>query len=560
MIEFLCLHRQGHIWIERSECTLSNSNRSGRGKSRRNSAGSQGKGSAAASRQPQKTSRQTTRQQTKEVRPQGASLSAVRPKGGARSAPIEGLPVSKNEETVIDIIGMNHDGEGVGRANGYTLFVQGALPGETVRVKVLKTKKQYGYAKLLEIVKASADRIAAPCPIYDQCGGCQLQHMSYAGQLAWKRQLVIDNLQRIGKLDVLAEEAGADSESANRTGIRVLPTLGMEEPWRYRNKAQVPMGAVEGGLVGGFYARGSHRIIDMEACLIQHEHNDEVVAKVKEIGSHLGISAYNEETGRGLLRHVVVKKAFRTGEMMLVLVTNGSDIPHRDEWIGSIREALPQVASICQNINKKQTNVIFGDETRVLWGRDVIYDYIGDVQFAISARSFYQVNPVQTEVLYGKTVEYAELTGKETVIDAYCGIGTISLFLAQHADQVYGVEIVPEAIEDARSNARLNEMRNVTFEVGASEDVIPRWKEQGIEADVIVVDPPRKGCDPRLLDTILEMKPERVVYVSCNPSTLARDLRVLEDGGYRTLEVQPVDMFPHTVHVEAVCSLIYKGF
>ncbi|WP_423804655.1 23S rRNA (uracil(1939)-C(5))-methyltransferase RlmD [Paenibacillus xylanexedens] len=514
---------------------------------------------------------------------------------------------------------MNHDGEGVGRANGYTLFVQGALPGETVRVRVMKTKKQYGYAKLLEIVKASPDRVSAPCPIYDQCGGCQIQHMSYAGQLAWKRQLVVDNLQRIGKLNVMVEDAetlasnvqddnegaeqhvqddvsvgeakleerlvqeeneptqpgqasskaqmigsnrirfrleGVMNEEDTEQGIHVLPTMGMDEPWRYRNKAQVPIGVTEGGLVGGFYAKGSHRIIDMETCLIQHEHNDEVVAKVKEIGSHFGISAYNEETGRGLLRHVVVKKAFRTGEMMLVLVTNGRDIPYKDEWIGSIREAIPHVASICQNVNKKQTNVIFGDETRVLWGRDVIYDYIGDVQFAISARSFYQVNPVQTEVLYGKTVEYAGLSGKETVIDAYCGIGTISLFLAQHADQVYGVEIVPEAIEDARSNALLNEMRNVKFEVGASEDVIPRWKEQGIEADVIVVDPPRKGCDPRLLDTILEMKPERVVYVSCNPSTLARDLRVLEDGGYRTVEVTPVDMFPHTVHVESVAMLV----
>lgn len=551
-----------------------------------------------ASRQPGKSSRPSSRQQGKEVRPQGASLSAVRPKGRAReSAPIEGLPVSKNEETVIDIIGMNHDGEGVGRANGYTLFVQGALPGETVRVRVMKTKKQYGYAKLLEIVKASPDRVSAPCPIYDQCGGCQIQHMSYAGQLAWKRQLVVDNLQRIGKLNVMVEDADAQGDEANQNrlseenvdqaaepaiseeqgngsnrirlrlegvmneeaaaqGIRVLPTMGMDEPWRYRNKAQVPIGVTEGGLVGGFYAKGSHRIIDMETCLIQHEHNDEVVAKVKEIGSHLGISAYNEETGRGLLRHVVVKKAFRTGEMMLVLVTNGRDIPHKDEWIGSIREAIPHVASICQNVNKKQTNVIFGDETRVLWGRDVIYDYIGDVQFAISPRSFYQVNPVQTEVLYGKTVEYAGLSGKETVIDAYCGIGTISLFLGQHADQVYGVEIVPEAIEDARSNALLNEMKNVKFEVGASEDVIPRWKEQGIEADVIVVDPPRKGCDPRLLDTILEMKPERVVYVSCNPSTLARDLRVLEDGGYRTVEVTPVDMFPHTVHVESVAMLV----
>ncbi len=544
-----------NIYEERSECTLSNTNRSGRGKNRRNSAASQGQGNASASRQPSKSSRPSTRQQGKEVRPQGASLSAVRPKGREReSAPIEGLPVSKNEETVIDIIGMNHDGEGVGRANGYTLFVQGALPGETVRVRVMKTKKQYGYAKLLEIVKASPDRVSAPCPIYDQCGGCQIQHMSYAGQLAWKRQLVVDNLQRIGKLNVLVE----DAEGAEQQGIRVLPTMGMDEPWRYRNKAQVPIGAAEGGLVGGFYAKGSHRIIDMESCLIQHEHNDEVVAKVKELGSHLGISAYNEETGRGLLRHVVVKKAFRTGEMMLVLVTNGRDIPHKDAWIGSIREAIPHVASICQNVNKKQTNVIFGDETRVLWGRDVIYDYIGDVQFAISARSFYQVNPVQTEVLYGKTVEYAELSGKETVIDAYCGIGTISLFLAQHADQVYGVEIVPEAIEDARSNAMLNAMKNVKFEVGASENVIPRWKEQGIEADVIVVDPPRKGCDPRLLDTILEMKPERVVYVSCNPSTLARDLRVLEDGGYRTVEVTPVDMFPHTVHVECCALIVWK--
>ncbi|MGC5776363.1 23S rRNA (uracil(1939)-C(5))-methyltransferase RlmD [Paenibacillus pabuli] len=560
---------------------MSNTNRSGRGKNRRNSAASQGPGNASASRQPSQSSRPSPRQQGKEVRPQGASLSAVRPKGRAReSASIEGLPVSKNEETVIDIIGMNHDGEGVGRANGYTLFVQGALPGETVRVRVMKTKKQYGYAKLLEIVKASPDRVSAPCPIYDQCGGCQIQHMSYAGQLAWKRQLVVDNLQRIGKLNVMVEDADQTTEQtsteeqmngSNRIrlrmegvmieddteqAIRVLPTMGMEEPWRYRNKAQVPIGVTEGGLVGGFYAKGSHRIIDMETCLIQHEHNDEVVAKVKELGNHFGISAYNEETGRGLLRHVVVKKAFRTGEMMLVLVTNGRDIPYKDEWIGSIREAIPHVASICQNVNKKQTNVIFGDETRVLWGRDVIYDYIGDVQFAISARSFYQVNPVQTEVLYGKTVEYAGLSGKETVIDAYCGIGTISLFLAQHADQVYGVEIVPEAIEDARSNAMLNEMKNVKFEVGASEDVIPRWKEQGIEADVIVVDPPRKGCDPRLLDTILEMKPERVVYVSCNPSTLARDLRVLEDGGYRTVEVTPVDMFPHTVHVESVAMLV----
>lgn len=544
-------------------------------------------------------------------------------KPAAASAAIADLPVAKNDEVILEIIGMTHDGEGVGRVEGYTLFVQGALPGEKVRAKVLKTKKQYGYAKLLELVERSQHRIAPPCPIYDQCGGCQLQHMDYTAQLEWKRQLVIDNLERIGKLRVVREGSGVEGASPaaggmsgqadagtagqnasdreaqvsgdhrnNSTGIHqepgagnissglhqvpgvgiistglhqepeagiiVRPTLGMSEPWRYRNKSQVPIGVTEGGLIGGFYARGSHRIVDMETCLIQHEQNDEVVRRVKAIGRRLGITAYDEESGQGLLRHVVVKIGFATGEMMIVLVTNGERIPRMNEWITAIREELPAVVSVCQNINTRKTNVIFGDVTRVLWGREVIHDYIGDVKFAISARSFYQVNPAQTEVLYGKTVEYAGLSGEETVIDAYCGIGTISLFLAQHAKKVYGVEIVKEAIEDARANAELNGMSHVEFEVGASEDVIPRWKEQGIEADVIVVDPPRKGCDPRLLETILQMKPERVVYVSCNPSTLARDLRVLEDGGYRTVEVTPVDMFPHTVHVECCVSLVRK--
>lgn len=542
-----------------------------------------GRGEASSANLPPRGRAAVTAERPVSARPVGRAGSR------ASEAALAGLPVVKNDEVVIDIIGMNHDGEGVGRAEGYTLFVAGALPGEKARVKVLKTKKQYGYAKLLDVVEASPDRVAPPCPIYDKCGGCQLQHLSYDAQLACKRQHVVDALERIGKLRVAggapgegapgggsgdagaaagtaaaAGVAAADASAAGRVGgdhaVVVRPTLGMAEPWRYRNKAQVPVGVTDGALVGGFYARGSHRIIDTETCLIQHESNDAVVSRVKAIGRRLGITAYDEETGRGLLRHVVVKIGFRTGEMMLVLVTNGDQIPHEDEWIAAIRDELPSVVSICQNVNTRQTNVIFGDETRVLWGREVIYDYIGDVKFAISARSFYQVNPLQTEILYGKTVEYAGLTGQETVIDAYCGIGTISLFLAQHAKRVYGVEIVKEAIEDARVNAELNGMNHVTFEVGASEDVIPAWKERGIEADVIVVDPPRKGCDPRLLDTILEMKPERVVYVSCNPATLARDLRILEDGGYRTIEVTPVDMFPHTVHVEVVCSLIYKGF
>ncbi|MGY4764628.1 23S rRNA (uracil(1939)-C(5))-methyltransferase RlmD [Paenibacillus caseinilyticus] len=473
-----------------------------------------------------------------------------RPGRPAGAEDLSGLPVAKNEDYTADIVGIGHEGEGVGRVNGYTLFVPGALPGEKVRVKVVKVKKQYGYAKLLEVLEASPDRIDAPCPIYKQCGGCQLQHLSYEAQMRWKRQLVIDNLTRIGKLQVVGER---------EEGIIVHPTLGMSDPWRYRNKAQVPIGLAEteeGGLVGGFYAQGSHRIIDMEACLIQHENNDAVVGAVKKIARELGIRPYSEETGRGLLRHVIARYGFNTGEIMVVLVTNGRDLPHADELTGLIRRDVPGVTSIVQNINTRETNVIFGDETRTLWGSDVIYDTIGDIRFAISARSFYQVNPVQTEVLYGKALEYAALTGRETVIDAYCGIGTISLFLAQKADQVYGVEIVPEAIEDARANARLNGIRNASFEAGPAEVVIPAWRAKGIAPDVIVVDPPRKGCDPALLETILAMRPERVVYVSCNPSTLARDLRVLEDGGFRTVQVQPVDMFPHTVHVESVAVLV----
>lgn len=408
----------------------------------------------------------------------------------------------------------------------------------------------------------------------------------------------MDNLERIGKLRVMdgarmdgdawndgnagnVVEAGNDGNAGNAgkaeniglqnkhgetedkrvtriarvwdgEGVTVHPTLGMSEPWRYRNKSQVPFGEEEGGLIGGFYAQGSHRIIDMETCLIQHEQNDDVVRIVKETGTHLGINAYNETNHTGLLRHVVVKYGFRTGELMIVLVTNGKRIPHAEQWITAIREKLPAVQSICQNINMARTNVIFGDETKVLWGREVIYDYIGDVKFAISPRSFYQVNPVQTEVLYRKTLEYAGLIGKETVVDAYCGIGTISLFLAKHARKVYGVEIVPEAIEDAKRNAELNGVSNAEFAAGKAEEVLPGWQRAGVRPDVIVVDPPRKGCDAVLLDTILRLRPERVVYVSCNASTLARDLRVLEDGGYRTVEVQPVDMFPHTVHVECV--------
>ncbi|NGQ96594.1 23S rRNA (uracil(1939)-C(5))-methyltransferase RlmD [Brevibacillus sp. SYP-B805] len=456
-------------------------------------------------------------------------------------------PVSLGQAVELEVTGLNHEGAGVGRHEGYTLFVPKALPGERIRAKVVHAKKNFGFAELQEILNPSPHRTQPPCPVFDRCGGCSLQHLAYAEQLRHKQQIVKDNLQRIGGFSLEGEGAPV-----------VHPTIGMDNPWRYRNKAQVPIGERDGALIGGFYAERSHDIIDIEECMIQHEANDRVVAAVKRIAGRLHIPAYDEVRHTGLLRHVVAKVGASSGEVMVVLITTEAFIPERERLIEEIRRELPDVKSIVQNINPHKTNVIFGDRTITLWGSDVIYDYIGRIKFAISARSFYQVNPEQTRVLYEKTLAYAGLTGEETVIDAYCGIGTISLFLAQKAKHVYGVEIVPEAIADANRNAELNGIGNATFEVGAAEVVIPAWKEQGIRADIIVVDPPRKGCDEALLTTILQMKPQRVVYVSCNPSTLARDLKVLADL-YELKEVQPVDMFPHTDHVECVILMLRKG-
>ena len=450
------------------------------------------------------------------------------------------LPVQKNEYIDVIFEDLTHDGAGVAKVEGYPLFVPNGLPGEKAKIKVIKVNKGYGFGRLIEITEDSPYRVEPECPIYKECGGCQLQHMSYEGQLKAKEKQVSDVLQRIGKLE----------------NVKVHPVIGMENPWRYRNKAQVPIGENEGGLIGGFYQQRSHQIIDMKACIIQQEKNDEVVKKVKEICNINGVRAYDEQKHKGELRHIMARYGLKSGEVMVVLVTRTNELTGKKKIIEEIAKRIPGVKSIVQNINSKKTNVIFGDETKVLWGEEVIYDSIGDIKFAISARSFYQVNPEQTKVLYDKALEYADLTGEENVIDAYCGIGTISLFLAQKARKVYGVEIVPEAIEDAKKNAELNGISNVEFAVGEAETVIPEWYENGVVADVLVVDPPRKGCDDKLLQTIINMKPKKVVYVSCNPATLARDLRVLEDGGYQTVEVQPVDMFPQTMHVECVAQLI----
>ncbi|WP_042478796.1 23S rRNA (uracil(1939)-C(5))-methyltransferase RlmD [Bacillus ndiopicus] len=447
-------------------------------------------------------------------------------------------PVKKNDQLTVTIEDLTHDGNGVAKVDGYPLFIAGALPEELVQVHVLKVLKNYGFAKVVDILKPSAERVEAPCVYFSQCGGCQLQHLSYEGQLKWKQRMVENVMKRLGKIDA-----------------PVLPVKGMDEPWQYRNKSQIPFAQGETAPIAGFYKTKSHTIVDMERCLIQTGEADVIMADFKQALTALGIRPYNEETHKGMLRHIVIRKGRATNEVMVVLVTTARKFPQAEAAVAKIRELLPNITSIVQNINPNKTNVIFGDETITLWGKDVIKDTIGDVRFEISARSFYQVNPIQTEVLYKQALDYAQLTGTERVIDAYCGIGTISLFLAKNAKQVMGVEIVPQAIEDAKRNAELNGFTNTYFEAGPAEEIIPRWYKEGKEADVLVVDPPRKGCDEALLNTIIEQKPKRVVYVSCNPATLARDLRILEDGGYKTQEIQPVDMFPHSTHCEAVAWL-----
>jgi 23S rRNA (uracil1939-C5)-methyltransferase len=449
------------------------------------------------------------------------------------------IPVQKNEYVEVVFEDLTHEGAAVAKIDGYPIFVQGGLPGEKAKIKVLKVNKGYGFGKLEELLERSHFRVEVLSDEANKYGGCQLQHISYEGQLLYKENQVRQVLTRIGKLEE----------------VHVHPVLGMEHPWHYRNKAQVPVGEKDGKLIAGFFKPRSHDIVDTKESLIQIEEINEAVQTVKEIASKLGITAYEEETHKGVLRHIMARYGRETGELMVVIITRMNNFKQKDQLVEEIVARLPKVKSIVHNINGKRTNVIMGDIYNVLWGSSVIYDTIGGVKFAISARSFYQVNPVQTNVLYEKALEFADLSGEETVIDAYCGIGTISLFLAQKAKKVYGVEIVNEAIEDAKRNAELNSITNVEFAVGSAETVIPQWYEEGIRADVLVVDPPRKGCDEALLKTIIEMKPKKVVYVSCNPGTLARDLRILEDGGYKTVEVQPVDMFPQTTHCEVVARI-----
>lgn len=454
--------------------------------------------------------------------------------------------VEKNKEYIFDIISQGYEGEGIAKIdNKYPIFIEGALKGEKVKVRIVKVNKNFAYGKLMEVLEASEERVNPPCAIYKRCGGCKLQHASYKAQLDFKWDRVKDCVSKIGKLD---------------PSIVKYP-LGMENPWRYRNKVQLPIGLINGEVKIGFFAPRSHDIIDMESCLIQDEIGDKVVKLTREWIEKFNIRPYNvdgEYDEKGIVRHIMIRRGFTTNEVMVVLVTNGEKLPHKEEFVDLMVKNIHGIKSVIQNINLKKTNVILGLESKTLWGEDTISDYIGDFRFNISPLSFFQVNPTQTEVLYGKALEYANLTGNEEVFDAYCGTGTITLFLSQKAKKVYGVEIIPQAIDNAWINAKENKVENVEFFVGESEVVIPDLINKGVKADVVVVDPPRKGCDKKLLDAITNINAKKIVYVSCDPSTLGRDLQVLEENGYKTLEVQPVDMFPNTSHVENVAKLIKK--
>ena len=446
----------------------------------------------------------------------------------------------KNDLVTLEIEDCGIDGEGIGKADGFTVFVKDAVIGDTVTAKIIKAKKNYGYGRLMEVLKPSPYRVEPKCEFARQCGGCQLQALSYDQQLVFKTNKVKGHLERIGGF----------------TDIPMEPIIGMDELFHYRNKAQFPVGRnKEGKIVTGFYAGRTHNIIENRDCALGVAENKEVLDCVIAHMEKYGIEPYNEATGKGLVRHVLIRYGYFTKEVMVCLILNGNKIPKEEQLVKSLCE-IPGMTSITINVNKKHSNVILGEEIRLLWGQEYITDRIGDISYQIAPLSFYQVNPMQTQKLYAKALEYADLHGEETVWDLYCGIGTISLFLAQKAKFVRGVEIVPAAIENAKENAKLNGLENTEFFVGKAEEVLPReYKKNGVYADVIVVDPPRKGCDETLLETMIEMNPDRIVYVSCDSATLARDLKYLCERGYELRKVCPVDQFGMTVHVETVVLL-----
>ena len=462
--------------------------------------------------------------------------------------------MNKNDIVTVEITDIGVSGEGIGHVDGYTLFIKDAVIGDVVEAKVMKAKKNYGYARLMKVITPSEYRVEPKCAFARRCGGCQIQEMSYDRQLVFKDQKIRGNLERIGGF------------TKDQIDTVMQPVVGMEHPFGYRNKAQFPFGTdKEGNPITGFYAGRTHDIIANTDCALGVEQNKEILEIILQYMRENKIKSYDEKTGKGLIRHALIRYGFKTKEIMVCLVVNGKKLPKAERLIEKLIQ-IEGMTSITISPNTRRDNVIMGDSYEILWGQGYITDYIGNVKYQISPLSFYQVNPVQTEKLYGLALEYADLKGDETVWDLYCGIGTISLFLAQKAKQVYGVEIVPQAIDDAKENAKINAIDNAEFFVGKAEEVLPEYyaeyeREHNGEtahADVIVVDPPRKGCDETLLETIVKMQPEKVVYVSCDSATLARDLKYLCANGYEIKMCRGVDQFPQSVHVETVV-LLSKG-
>lgn len=449
--------------------------------------------------------------------------------------------MEKNQEIELLITTLGSEGEGIGKTeDNMTVFVTDALPGDLVLAHIVKVKKTYAYAFAAKILTPSSLRVEAKCPVAKKCGGCTLQHLDYKEQLKYKQEKVYNCLTRIGGIENPPMEE----------------IVGCETPFYYRNKAQFPVGTdKDGRSVIGFYRKHSHDVVANTDCCIQAQINEKIMSLVETFINEKKISAYDEATNKGLLRHVFTRVGFVSKEVMVCLVINSDKLPYADELADRLKETIEKenltLKSFCININKKATNVIMGTECKTIYGDLYIEDYIGNVKFRISPLSFYQVNPVQTKKLYDIAKDYADLSGEEILWDLYCGIGTISLYLSDKAKKVYGVEIVPEAIEDAKRNAEINGITNAEFFVGASEDVADKLPKP----DVIVVDPPRKGCDEKLLETIIRVSPKKLVYVSCDPATLARDLKYLAEHGYKLLKVRPVDQFSHTMHVETVVSM-----
>lgn len=458
------------------------------------------------------------------------------------------LNFKKGDMITVDIIDFGENGEGIGKTDAFTWFIKDTVIGDKVMAKVMKTKKNYGYARLENIIKMSTDRVEEKCTVARSCGGCTLQSLDYMAELRLKQNKVENHLKRIGGFDL--------------SNVEIEDIIGMEEPYRYRNKSQFPFGRKNGKNITGYFAGRTHSIVEFEDCIIGIEENKTVLKIVLDFMDRYSIPAYDEESGKGIVRHVLIRKGFATGELMVCIVINANSLMHSNELIERLTTAFgSDLKSISININKKNTNVILGERTETLYGNSYIEDYIGDVKFRISPRSFYQVNPVQTKKLYGRALEYAALTGKETVWDMYCGIGTISLFLAKSAKFVYGVEIVDAAIQNARENAKINNIENVKFFVGKAEEVITGEYENGNirDIDVIVVDPPRKGLDRLAIDTMLKLLPKRIVYVSCDSSTLARDLKMLCESEYELKKLTVVDQFARSYHTESVVLLCRKG-